>query len=69
MIIMKCSSENFSNLSMSELKTINGGMAPAALYALGFVMHTNPLAAIAACGGTIAAGIGAAVISSKKKDK
>lgn len=65
---MKCTNKTFSNLSMSELETVNGGMAPAALYALGFVMHTNPLTAIVACGGTIAVGIGAAVISSKKKD-
>ena len=60
---------NFSNLSNFELENINGGMAPAALYALGFVLHTNPLTATIACGGLIFAGASAAVISIKKKKK
>jgi len=59
--------KHFSNLSNYELETINGGMAPAALYALGFVLHTSPLNAILVCGGLVATGIVAANLNTKNK--
>jgi hypothetical protein len=59
--------QNFLELSREESENINGGMAPAALYALGFVMGTNPLTALVACGGAVVAGVGGAIAYSKAK--
>ena len=51
------------NLTEEELQVCDGGMAPAAIYALGFVMGTSPAAALAICGAAAVAGVGIALAS------
>ena len=49
-------------LDQDELLNVDGGMAPAALYALGFVMGMSPLGACITLGcAVVAAGAGVAV--------
>lgn len=50
----------FCELSDSEVFDVNGGMAPAAIYALGFAMGMTPAGALAVCGVAAAVGIGLA---------
>jgi len=57
----KVLNRNFEELTLYEVNEVNGGMAPAALYALGFVFGCSPAGAIAICVGAVAAGVGIAV--------
>lgn len=58
-------SENFCELSNNEMIETEGGMAPAIVYALGFVMGVSPAGALAVCGAAVAVGVVAAVASTK----
>lgn len=57
----------FCELSQKELEIIDGGMPPAALYALGFVCGTTPLAACIGLGLVVVGGITYAVAKSTHK--
>lgn len=49
-------------LNQDELQNVDGGMAPAALYALGFALNMTPLGACITVGcAIVAAGVGVAV--------
>lgn len=48
-------------ITNEEMLEVDGGMAPAAIYALGFVMGMSPTGALAVCGVTVAAGIAVAI--------
>jgi len=61
--------ENFCNVSDEELTDISGGMAPAIVYAAGFVMGTTPLVAVAVSVGAVSGGIALAAYGKKHKNK
>ena len=53
-------------LSNEDLTQVNGGMLPAAVYALGFVFGMTPAGALVVCGAAVAAGVGAAILTTQK---
>lgn len=57
--------ENFCELSNNEMIETEGGTGPAIVYALGFVMGMSPAGALAVCGAVVAAGVVAAVASTR----
>ena len=60
--------KNFYELSVNELTEESGGMAPAVVYAAGFVLGTSPLTAVAIGVGAVSIGV-ALAISDKKSNK
>ena len=59
--------KKFCELSANELTETSGGMAPAIIYAAGFVLNTSPLGAVTICVGAVSVGI--ALASAGKKSK
>lgn len=57
--------QKFNELSKEKMIQIDGGMLPAAVYALGFVMGMTPAGALVVCGATVAAGVATAVAVAK----
>lgn len=61
--------KNFCELSVNELTNTSGGMAPAIVYAAGFVMGTSPLVAVAIGVGAVSAGVALATAGKRSKKK
>ena len=64
-----CFKRNFRELSVSEVTDTSGGMAPAIIYAAGFVLNTSPLGAVTIGVGAIATGVALAAAGKKSKNK
>ena len=59
--------KNFCELSVNELTDTSGGMAPAIVYAAGFVLGTSPLTAVAIGVGAVSVGVTLALSDKKSK--
>ena len=53
--------EKFCVMTQEDELMVDGGIAPAALYALGFAMNMSPLGALCVCGAVVVGGIVVAV--------
>lgn len=61
--------KNFCELSVNELTGTSGGMAPAIIYAAGFVLNTSPLVAVSVGVGAVSVGIALATAGKKSRKK